>query len=1328
MDKSKLLEKWLQQKSVDSESLAKKPEGSPGRLSNGQKRLFFLQQIYPNNPFYNYPELYTLRGKWDMEKFKNCLLEVCSSHDIFSHNFKLNSDHEPEVFINQDRDPVLIEHVDLSVISNGKNLDAYFLTKGRYLFDLAEDILFRVTIVSVSDSEHQILFTIHHIITDKWSMRIFRDQLFELYRSQTSTANKYLIPKNNYDYLDYSYHQSNTNIPEQEINYWKEKLSMHVDDLPLPVDHKPQGITHNGKLNTITLPLELTKKIKNFAIDQGTTLFTFFLSAYNILLHRYSGANTIRVGTPISNRNKKEWESLFGFFIETVVLQTHVEASTSFKEYLQQVKGDILEAFDHKKVPYETIVSHLSTQREVHKNPLFRTMFLFNDNDMETKLMSGLQIEHETFDIGVAKFDLSMFIEEDNENLSITLEYATDYFEDETIDRMHKHFQSLLQGIVTDTNQKIEELNILTKEEISQFEEWNETDVEAKPILIDCAFEKIALEYPNSVAVTDSDIKLTYQELNAKANALAIKISEHLLTNKRIGLFLDRNSDMIIAMLGTLKSGCSYVPLDPSYPKDRIQYIIEDANIELVVTSSNFIKNLEMDIKKIEIVKIGSAADQLPATPRTIHDEAYVIYTSGSTGKPKGIGISHKNLFYSTHARSIFYENNNPTCFLLFSSFSFDSSVAGIYWTLLTGGNLLISQERAEQDIHQVAKLIHQQKVSHTLLLPSLYQVLLQETDPILLESLEVVMVAGETCSTSTIEQHFKNLPDTKLFNEYGPSEATVWCTAHEVSMQENVDRVPIGRPVPGYRAYILDTNNQRVPVGVTGELYIGGKGVSNGYVGEAKTENDLFMANPFGKGNLYKTGDLASFRKDGKIDFLGRIDNQIKIRGHRVELKEIERVLTSLKDINRAKVVFDDSRQQLIAFITQGQKSSIQEKEIKLKLNKYLPQYMIPSSILSINEFPLLPNGKIDQKHLLEMTFHSHKQKKETTQEKLTPLEKELIDIWKDVLEQSQIEVSDNFFALGGDSISSIRMVSKAKSKGIHISPTQIFETQTIKEISSRISKDKKLGFSYTVPLKPDGQKPPLFCIHASIHVIFYKKFAELFGIDYPVYAIQPKGLNGGEMHQSIEEMAQDYLKEILAITNKQKFYLLGYCWSSVACLEIARIAKEQNLEVELIIVDSGNLHWWHKFRLLRKKKDMVLITGKKILEIGWQGIARIIQRRLDRVFPRFGGTTDDLLEEMTVESEINKDHHLKKMRLHLSILKAQYHYNPVQTKVHLIRSSEFINRQDKNYHIDIWEILSTNKLTTYPVDGDHNTIFEGNSAVEMAQTIERIIGHESE
>ncbi|MCG2590813.1 non-ribosomal peptide synthetase [Rhodohalobacter sulfatireducens] len=1054
MDTSKLLSVWLEQKASESDALQKKPAGSPNRLSNGQKRLFFLQQLNPSSPFYNFSELYTLRGNWDIEKFKNCIYEVCQNHEIFSYNFKLNNDHEPEVVINKDRKLTQIEHIDLSEVSNQKSLKEYFISKGRYSFDLSQDCLFRVTIVSKSKTEHKILLTLHHIITDEWSMRIFRKQLLEKYKNQNGSEGGSDNPGDDYNYLDYSYHQGKIDIPEKELNYWKEKLSNASDETVLPVDKKPAEITHSGQINTLVLPLELTKKIKESSREQETTLFTFFLAVYNTLLHRYSGADRINIGTPISNRNRKEWESLFGFFIETVLLQTRIPSGVSFKEYLKEVKNDVLEAFDYKKVPYETIVSQLSTQREVHKNPLFRTMFLFHHKEEEKQPLPGLEFEYETFDIGVAKFDLSMFVEDDNKNLSITFEYATDYFEEETIERMQGHFQTLLEDVVSDLDQEIDELDILTEEEQSQFENWNETDVEFDPIPIDRVFENIAIEHSNAVAVTDSNGRMSYQELNDRSTALANKINKYSQNRGRVGLFLGRNADMIIAMLGSMKSGSSYVPLDPSYPDERIQYIIKDANIDLVVTSSNLIEDLDsdIDIEKIEIDKIGSVptSESDFIKSHTIDDEAYVIYTSGSTGKPKGVSISHKNLFYSTFSRPIFYDDVNPSCFLLFSSFSFDSSVAGIYWTLLTGGHLLISRERAEQDIKQVANVIHNENVSHMLLLPSLYEVLLLETDENLLKSLEVVMVAGEACSTRTVEQHFSSLPTTNLYNEYGPTEATVWCIAHKVSLDDLVTRVPIGRPIPGSTAYILGKNKHRVPVGVTGDLYIGGEGVSGGYIGNAAEDNDQWVNNPYGNGKLYKTGDQASFRKDGNIDFWGRADNQVKIRGHRVELKEIEEALSSFDEITRATVIFDDNRQKLVAFVIQHQTPGASEKELKQRLKQLLPVYMIPSAIRLIEEFPRLPNGKIDQKKLLETASQRDPEEDELQNEELSAIEKDLIEIWEEVLGQSNIGVNDNYFALGGDSISSIRVVSKAKAKGIDLSPTQIFETQTIKEISA--------------------------------------------------------------------------------------------------------------------------------------------------------------------------------------------------------------------------------------------------------------------------------------
>ncbi|MGI9542892.1 MAG: non-ribosomal peptide synthetase, partial [Cyclobacteriaceae bacterium] len=570
----------------------------------------------------------------------------------------------------------------------------------------------------------------------------------------------------------------------------------------------------------------------------------------------------------------------------------------------------VLEAFSHKNLPFESLVQELKPERYLSTNPLFQAMFLYHNVPSTPNFGPDLNLQYKPFDFGVSKFDLTLYISEEGDQLSATIEYASDLFDQATIERMQGHLRTLMEGIANNPQQCIDALPMLTESERQQIlVEWNETaDPPSEAGCIHQLIEGQALTNPDHPAVICRGESLTYETLNLRANEVATRlIGAGAGRGSRIGLCTDRSHELIIGMLGILKAGAAYVPLDPEYPAKRVHYMIQDAAMSLILTQAHLV-DLFVETK-VKILNLDASV-KLPPEINTKSfpeisgsDTSYVIYTSGSTGQPKGVPVSHRNLLHSTTARFSYYPSQ-PGVFLLLSSFGFDSSVAGIFWSLCYGGTLVLAERRIEQDIDALATLIMEQSITHTLLLPSLYELLLRHAPPAKLTSLNTVIVAGEACTAAVCQRHFEILPSIGLYNEYGPTEATVWSTVHQIQLEDTTGLVPIGRPIGKTQHYILDTNLQPVPVGIAGELYIGGAGVTQGYLNLPELTAMQFVPDPFSDNPsalLYKTGDLARYRSDGVIVFLGRSDQQVKIRGHRIEPEEIQEVLMHYQGVREA-------------------------------------------------------------------------------------------------------------------------------------------------------------------------------------------------------------------------------------------------------------------------------------------------------------------------------------------------------------------------------------------------------------------------------------------
>ncbi len=1061
-EKDSLLNRWKNKAKKEDlpGQISRAPDNATIPLSSGQQSLWFLQQTYPENPFYNYSELYTLKGRLQVKHLLKSLELVFTSNNILLSYFHIEND---VITQNIATDvPITIAQFNLSEFSSEEKKakkEEILLADATTCFDLSKAPLFRLSLLKLDSNEHILFVTMHHIVTDKWSMGLFRMQLAKHYLALSSNE-LITTTKNNLQYKDYAYWQESNPISKNQLTYWKSKLSGDIPVLELAHNYpRPQEPSFTGKHSQQSFSNSLSKAILELSKKLETTPFVFLLSAYYVLLYRYSSQTDIPIGSPISNRNEKVLEEIMGFFNDTIVLRTKLKPQQSFASLVEEVKKTTLEAFSNKDVPFEVLVKELKPERTHGVNPFFQVMFLYHSTPSTPSFGPELSLEYSNFDSNVSKFDLTLYISEENGLLSSIFEYSTDLYDAETITQFQEHYKLLLEHIVLDPQTTIDTIPMQTsfEKDICFPKKSVQSDSFENYAGIHDIISKGSAVHPNAIALTFNNNSFTYLELEQQSTVVAQHILKLTAGKKTIiGLCVERSMEMIVGLIGILKAGSAYMPIDPEYPEHRINFMITDAEVDIILTQESLTSNFRPLVT--HVVSLADTTDQfidktiqLPRVSRK--DLAYVIYTSGSTGKPKGVPVSHDNIIKSTSGRLTFYPEN-PNAFLLLSSIAFDSSKAGIFWTLCTGGKLVITEKRIEQDIAHIAALIAKHNISHSLMLPSLYGLILEHSNLDNLSTLKVIIIAGEACLPAVCTMHFNTLPNVLLYNEYGPTEATVWCTAHQIKKTDLSGSIPIGKPVAGAKILILNDQMKMVPSGAIGEIYIGGDGLSQAYINRPELSQKVFVINPYAtEENLYKTGDLGKYRKDGSIEFLGRSDQQIKIRGFRVELEEIQKTIVSYPGIDAAIVLVEinssnSAAKRLVAYITCPDKM-LEVTPIKMFLKSLVPDYMIPSSIIKIEKIPYLPNGKIDKVALGKNQKVPQNKSLQIDQRPVSDLEKKLTLIWEEVLSINPIGIRDNFFEIGGDSILSIQIIAKSRKLGIILKPNQIFESQTIAELA---------------------------------------------------------------------------------------------------------------------------------------------------------------------------------------------------------------------------------------------------------------------------------------
>lgn len=1021
------------------------PPDVPWPLSFAQQRLWFLEQFHPGSDIYNILVPIKISGPLEVDALRRGLEEIVRRHEVLRTRFVM---HQGEPFQQvMAAEPVPLPLLDLSALPISEHqigLHLFLNQQVRRLFDLSRGPLFRVNLIRLEPGEHVLVLNMHHIVSDDWSLRVLMQELGQIYeaylRQQPSPLSELPI-----QYADFSLWQRQRlqgERLERQLAYWRKQLAGLPALLELPTDHpRPPVQSIHGNRISLQLTVDLSERLQRLSQSQDVTLFMTLLAAFQVLLLRYSGKHDLAIGTPIANRNQVEIEGLIGFFVNTLVLRADLKGDPTFTALLARVRETALGAYAHQDLPFEKLVEELKPERNLSHTPLFQVIFALQNASLSETTFAGLRLTPLEIETGAIKFDLMMTAEEvANQGLLLQLTYSTDLFEVSTVQRMLGHYENLLRAVVNAPDRCLSELEMLSEAERDRMlVEWNTPSNDYEPAAsVHSLFEAQVERTPHAVALEYERQQMSYVELNQRANQLARYLQKlGVGPEVRVALCLERGPEMVIGILGVLKAGGAYVPLDPEYPAERLRFLAEDVQTPVLLTQS--LMRGRLPEMQVTIVELDAGWEQIAGQARenlavTAHawNAAYIIHTSGSTGLPKGVVITHANvlrLFASTQSWFGFGANDTWT---LFHSYAFDFSVWELWGALLYGGKLLVVTRLQSRSPDVFYELLHRHNVTVLNQTPSAFQQLVQvdQTRKLSL-SVRLVIFGGEALNPAMVVPWFEQHPRTELVNMYGITETTVHTTYKRLNEKDMrlADRSPIGMRLPDLQIYVLDSQMEPVPLGVAGELYIGGAGLARGYWNRPELTAERFVPNPYGTGpgqRLYRSGDLARWRSLGKLEFLGRADQQLKIRGYRIEPGEVEAALLRHPNVQEATVIarqhHNDKR--LVAYVVCSRQAGITSPDLRQFLRDSLPEYMVPSIVVQLASMPLTSNGKLDRQ-ALPAPEQPIIDAGNSAIEQGNELEQKIAAVWQSLLRTSKMQLDDNFFDLGGHSLLVIQMKS---------------------------------------------------------------------------------------------------------------------------------------------------------------------------------------------------------------------------------------------------------------------------------------------------------------
>jgi amino acid adenylation domain-containing protein len=1191
------------------------PVDRSGRLplSFSQERMWFLHRLDPASPAYNVAGAVLLEGSLDVDAMRRSFEEIIKRHEVLRTNYP-TIDGEPHVRIAASL-VLPIAVVDLS--NSPRPMDAAMAAASvlaRRPFDLGTDALLRVALYRVAPQTHVLCASMHHMVTDAWSLGLLVADMLKFYDAFAAGA----VPAAasvDLSYVDFAAWQRRyltEDYLRRQLVYWKAQLA-GATPIDLPTDRpRAQRQSSAGAHQPMALSNELMDGLVALAAAQGTTLFMLMLAAFEVLLYRYTGNTDLVVGVPVANRNSRASESVMGSLVNTLALRLRFDADASFADLLQQVRSASLDAYSHQDLPFERLVAELAVERRPGESPIINVMFDFQNAPMPGRGDREPRMTPVMLSRGAAQFDLALLVMNTDFGRTAGVEYNTDLFDAATIERLTGHYHSILEAVVLNPTESIAKIPLLTRAERVDLLQRSAAacDVAVPFESVPAGFTRHARKSPRAPAIIDAQGTLSYAELEYSANQLAAQLlSRGAGPGARVAIFMERDRHLIIALLATMKAGAAYVPIDPAHPQDRVAYVIADAEPRVLLTQLG-LRGLLPEAARGACLCLDDPGDAppmasagAPAAAADESDAAYVMYTSGSTGRPKGVEVSAGALGTFLHSMRHTPGIETRDRMLAVTTVAFD--IAGLeIWLPLTSGACVHLATAAESgDGRELLALMQRRPPTIMQATPATWAMLIEagwKGDRQL-----KILCGGEALSESLAQELLVRAGS--VWNMYGPTETTIWSTVHRVRAGDTAP-IPIGTPIDRTRIYILDRHGELAPLGVAGEIHIGGAGVANGYLNRPDLTGERFLADPFAvteSARMYRTGDAGRLR-GGLLEYRGRLDAQIKLRGFRIEPGEIETVLKQHDSVLDALVMVRENRRgepALAAYVIPAPESAPSAAVLQEWLRRQLPEFMIPTAFVPLAAFPKTANGKIDRK-LLPAADEATAMAAPEIVEPRDDLERLLARMWSDILGVSRPGIRDNFFLLGGHSLLAVRLFARIERQFrvalplsiLHERPTIEYLAESIRDCESRLSAARGRasapadGFSHIVPIQRRGKRPILFCVHgAGGNVLNLASIARHLGDDRPFIGLQALGTDGiSDPLQSIEAMAAEYIREMRGLQPKGPYFLSGYCGGGIVAFEMAKILRESGESVAMLTlidcylpgvpVDNPRRHWWKR------------------------------------------------------------------------------------------------------------------------------------------------------